>query len=266
MTRISRISFVVLALLASLSASRAQQTSDARVADLVNAGKLRFGLFLPQYVIDPATGHPKSAWVEVARALAGHIGVELVLLEHPTPPKAIECLKAGQCDAIFLPRDDRAAAVADFSHPYMQFEYTLLVPAQSSIRHFADADRSGVRIAAVRNHASTNALAPLLKQAHLLYADTPDPTFALLRDGQTDAMASVRGNLLGYAPKLAGSRVLEDYYGANINRIAIAKGNSGRLAYINEFVEHAKASGLVQRAIDRAGPAGLTVAPAGDSN
>jgi hypothetical protein len=74
----------------------------------------------------------------------------------------------------------------------MQFEYTLLVPAGSSIRRFSDADRGGVRIAAVRNHASTNALTPLLKQAQLVYADTPDPTFGLLRDGQADVMASVR--------------------------------------------------------------------------
>jgi ABC-type amino acid transport substrate-binding protein len=80
---------------------------------------------------------------EVARALAGRIGVELVLLEHPPPPTAIECLRAGACDAIFLPRDDRAAGVADFSTPYMQFEYTLLVPAGSSIRRFSDVDRGG---------------------------------------------------------------------------------------------------------------------------
>src|SRR3954453_3912431 len=103
----------------------------------------------------------KSAWGPVARAFAERIGVELVLLEKPTSSKVIECLKAGECDAIFLPRDDRAAGVADFSAPYMQFEYTLLVPAGSSIRRFSDADRGGVRIAAVRNHASTNALIPL---------------------------------------------------------------------------------------------------------
>src|SRR5215831_19011351 len=199
MIRICKVSFVLLALLASAATTRAQQTPDARVADMVRAGKLRVGLFPPQYVKDPATGELKSAWVEVARALAGRIGVELVLLEHLTPPKAIECLKAGACDAIFLPRDDRAAAVADFSAPYMQFEYTFLVPAGSSIRRFADADRSGVRIAAVRNHASTNALIPLLKQAQLVYADTPDPTSNLLRDGQADVMASVRGTLLGYS-------------------------------------------------------------------
>ena len=129
----------------------------------------------------------------------------------------------------------------------MQFEYTLLVPAGSSIRRFSDADRGGVRIAAVRNHASTNALIPLLKQAHLVYADTPDPTFGLLRDRQADAMASVRGTLLDYSAQSPGWRVLDHRYGANINRIAITKGNVRWLAYINEFVEEAKASGLVQR-------------------
>jgi polar amino acid transport system substrate-binding protein len=266
MTAILRISLALLALLASVITTQAQQGPDARIADLVKTGKLRVGLFVPQFVKDPATGELKGAFVEVARALAGRIGVELVLLEHPTPPKAIECLKEGLCDAIFLPRDDRAAAVADFSAPYMQFEYTLLVPPGSSINRFADADRAGAKIAAVRNHASTNALIPVLKMAQLVYADTPDPTFSLLRDGQADAMASVRSTLLPYSARLAGSRVLDDHYGANINRMVIAKGNPGRLAYINEFIEEAKASGLVQRAIDRVGPAGARVSPAGDSN
>ena len=107
----------------------AQQASDPRVADLVQSGKLRVGIFPPQYVKDTTTGEPKSAWVEVARALAARIGVELVLVEHPTPIKDIECLKAGACDVIFLPLDERAADIGDFSSPYMQFEYTLLVPA-----------------------------------------------------------------------------------------------------------------------------------------
>ena len=145
----------------------------------------------------------------------------------------------------------------------MQFEYTFLVPAASSIRHFADVDRAGVRIAAVRNHASTNALIPLLKQVELVYAETPDATFNLFRDGEANVMASVRPTLLDYSAQLPGSRVLADHYGANLNRIAILKGNPGRLAYINEFVEEAKA--LVQKVIDTAGPRGLTVAPPGDS-
>lgn len=104
-----KMSLVLSALLASVWTANAQQSLDIRVADLVKVGKLRIGLFPPQYVKDAATSELKSAWVEVARALAAHIGVQLVLLEHPTPPKDIECLKAGACDVIFLPFDDRAA-------------------------------------------------------------------------------------------------------------------------------------------------------------
>jgi len=43
--------------------------------------------------------------------------------------------------------------------------------------------------------------------------------------------------------------------------MAVPKGQAGRLAYISEFIEEAKASGLVQRAIERAGHAGSQVAP-----
>jgi polar amino acid transport system substrate-binding protein len=266
MLRTLKIGLVLTGLLASMGMADAQQTRDARVADLVQAGKIRVGLFVPQFIKDPATGELKGIWAEMAKALAARIGVQHVLLEHSTPPLAVECLKAGACDLLFLPFDARAANVGDFSPPIFQFDYTLLVPADSSIRSVADADRPGIRVAAVRNHASTMTLTPLLKQAELVYAETPDPTFDLLRTGQASAMASARPTLLDYSSRLPGSRVLDDRYGANINRMVIPKGKAGRLAYISEFVEEAKASGLVQKAIDRAGPRGAAVAPPRDKN
>jgi polar amino acid transport system substrate-binding protein len=58
------------------------------------------------------------------------------------------------------------------------------------------------------------------------------------------------------------SRVLADRFGVNRVGIAIPKGNAGRLSYFSEFVEQAKLSGLVQRAIERAGLRGVQVAPA----
>jgi polar amino acid transport system substrate-binding protein len=259
-----RVSLMLVALLVGATIANAQQVPDPRVADLVQAGKIRVGLFVPQYIKDPATGELKGVWSEIAQALAARIGVQVVLLEHPTPPKAVECLKAGACDLLFLPFDARAANVGDFSPPIFQFDYTLLVPAGSSIRSVADADRPGVRIAAVRNHASTMALSRLLTQAELVYAETPDPTFDLLRTGRAGAFASTRPTLLDYSTQLSGSRVLEDRYGANINRMVVPKGHAGRLAYVSEFVEEAKASGLVQKAIDRAGPRGVKVAPPGN--
>jgi hypothetical protein len=43
------------------------------------------------------------------------------------------------------------------------------------------------------------------------------------------------------------------------------RGQNERLAYISEFVEAAKSSGLVQRAIDRAGQPGYPVAAPGNA-
>jgi polar amino acid transport system substrate-binding protein len=258
------ISLVLSVLLASAGTAGAQQAPDQRVADLVQSGKIRVGLFLPQYIKDASTGELKSVWVESARALAARIGIPLVLVEHPTPPEAVACLKTGACDLLFLPFDDRSAGVGDFSPPIFQFDYTLLVPAASSIQRVADVDKSGVRIAAVRNHASTIELSRLLKQAQLAYAETPERTFELVRAGQADAMVSARPTLLTYSAQLPGSRVLEDRYGANINRMVVPKGKATWLAYVSEFVEEAKATGVVQKAIERAGPPGVTVSPPGD--
>jgi polar amino acid transport system substrate-binding protein len=157
--------------------------TDSRVADLVSAGKLRVGLFLPQY-IKGLDGLKTTLWIETARAYAARVGVPLVIVEHATPPEAIACLKAGSCDQLFLPLDARAAEIGDFSNPVFQFDYTLMMPAGSSIMKVADADRPGVRIAAVRNHASTNELVRKVKQAEFVYAETPEQTFALMRDGR----------------------------------------------------------------------------------
>jgi len=260
----NRLVPILIAFFLLPSLANAQTASDPRVADLLHAGKIRVGLFPPQYTKNAASGELGLVWAEIARALAARMRVPLVLVEKPTPPEAIACLKAAACDFLFLPLDERAASVGDFSHPIFQFDYTLLVPAGSSVRRIADADQPGLRIAAVRNHASTNELARQLRQAKLLYADTPAPTFDLLRTGQADVMASTRNALLQFSDQLTGSRVLEDRYGANINRIVVPKGKADWLAYVTEFVEDAKASGLVQKAIDSAGPRGVTVAPPGD--
>jgi len=241
------------------------QITDPRVADLVSAGKLRVGLFLPQYIKGP-DGLNTTAWIETARAYAARVGVPLVIVEHATPPEAIACLKGGNCDQLFLPLDARAAEIGDFSNPVFHVDYTLMVSAGSSIAKVADADRPGVRIAAVRNHASTNELMRQVKQAEFVYAETPEQTFALMRDGKADVMATTRLNLLEFSEKLLGARVLADRYGANINRMVVPKGKADRLAHVNEFVEEAKASGAVQQFIERGGSRGITVAPLGNWN
>jgi len=236
------------------------KANDPRVADLVQAGRLRVALFPPQYTKDPVSGRlqgagPGRVFLDVARALADRIGVQIELLDYQTPDEVMESLNSGVCDVSFM-GPERAGKVA-LSSPIVELDYTCLVPGDSSISHMADVDRPGVRIAAVRNHLSTLALGRMLKHAELVTAETPDATFALLRSGNLDAMGQVRPVLLSYSTKLPGSRVLEDRYGVNLVSIVMGTDQTGRLAYTNEFVEEAKPSGLVRRAIDDADLRGM---------
>jgi polar amino acid transport system substrate-binding protein len=217
---------------------------DLRVADLVRAGKIRIGVFPSfQFSKDSATGEPRALAIGIARALAARLGLSgVITLEHPTPPNVVECVKTGGCDMGFMLIDPARATDVDFTPPFVRSDFTSLLPAGSPLRSAMDADRPVLRIAVVRGHASTAALARLIKQASLVYADTYDFAVDLLRAGNADAFASIRELLLQYSARLSGSRVLEDSYQSNFAGIAVPKGHAGRLAFISAFLDEMKRS------------------------
>ena len=221
-----------------MAIAAAQQIPDPRVEDLVRAGRVRVALL---------GGVVRGIAMDLARAFAARLGIELLPVEYPTPAEVLESLKAGACDVGFLVIDPTRAAVVDFSPPYLEREFTYLVPAGSPIRSVADADQPGVRIAVVRTHASELALSRIVKRAELLRAESLDTAFHWLSAGNVDVLASAREDLAKYATQLPGSRVLADRYGASFSAMAVPKGHAGRLAYVSEFIAEAKASGLVQR-------------------
>jgi polar amino acid transport system substrate-binding protein len=240
--------------------------ADPRIADLVQAGKIRLAIFLPQYNKDPATGEIRGVGTgfvaaELARALAARMGVDLQILGYPTPAKAVEGLKARECDLAFLGIEPSRVAEVDFTPAVVQFDYTFLVPAGSTVAGVKDADQAGIRIAVVRNHASTMALTRIAKHAELIGSDLPDEAFDLLRSRKVHLFAAPREVLIDYAATLPGARVLDEAYGVNNIGVAVTKGTPGRLAYFSAFFDEAKASGLVRDAIDRGGLPTFRIAP-----
>lgn len=247
--------------------ANAQQAPDPRIADLVRSGKLRAGLGVvaPHWATkDSQTGELRGVAVDIARALATRLGVEMVAVEYPSPPKVLDGLKTGAWDVGFLAIDPVRAEVVDFSPPYLQIDATYLVPAGSSIHKLADADQPGIRIAVSAKSVEDIVLSGVLKRAELRRVETVGSGFELLRTGNVDVLAIPRPTAMLFSARLPGSRVLEDRFHTTSGAIAVPKGQSGRLAYISEFIENAKASGLVQGAIDRAGVRGVQVAPPGN--
>jgi polar amino acid transport system substrate-binding protein len=65
---------------------------------------------------------------------------------------------------------------------------------------------------------------------------------------------------------LSGSHVFEDSFATISFAAFVPKGHDGNLAYVGEFLEEAKASGLIKSFIERAGLRGMKVAPPARSN
>jgi polar amino acid transport system substrate-binding protein len=264
MMRIVLVAVLALAFGAS-GTSFAQQAPDSRVADLVQSGALRVGVGLGSLTTatrDPATGEVKGPALELGRALAARMGNQFVSVEYPRPGAVIDGLRAGAWDVSILIVDPVRAEQVDFSHPFMQTDLTYLVAAGSTIQNAGDADQQGIRIAVARGDTSDLYLTRVLKRAELVRTDSIAAAVELLRTGAVGAVALNRPSLIAQSAALPGSRVLSDGFADIYSAMAVPKGHDGRLAYINEFIEDAKASGLVNRMIETLALQGVRAAAA----
>jgi polar amino acid transport system substrate-binding protein len=242
----------------------AQHSPDPRVADLVQSGALRVGLGLGSSTTatrNPATGEVKGPALELGRALAARIGIQFVPVEYPRPGAVIDGLRANAWDISVLIVDPVRAEQVDFSNPFMQSDLTYLVAAGSTIQSVADADQSGMRIGVARGDTSDLHLTRTLKRAELVRTDSIAAAVELLRTGGANAVALNRPSLIAQSAALPGSRVLSDGFADIYSAMAVPKGHDGWLAYINEFIEDAKVSGLVNRMIETLAMQGVRVAP-----
>ena len=267
MMRLARTAILALALalvLGGSGTSFAQHSPDPRVGDLVQAGALRVGLGIGSLTTatrNPATGEVRGPALELGRALAARIGIPFVSVEYPRPGAVIDGLRANAWDVSILIVDPVRAEQVDFSNPFMQSDLTYLVAAGSTIQSVADADQPGMHIGVARGDTSDLYLTRTLKQAELVRTDSIAAAVELLRTGGVNAVALNRPSLIAQSATLAGSRVLSDGFADIYSALAVPKGHDGRLAYINEFIEEAKISGLVNRMIEALALQGVRAAP-----
>jgi polar amino acid transport system substrate-binding protein len=238
--------------------------SPSLISILAPTGKLRAGVNYGNPVLatrDPASGDPRGVAVDLARELGRRIGVPVELVGYEAAGKMVEGLQTGAWDVAFLAIDPGRASEISFTAPYMEIEGTYLVPAGSPLRAIADVDREGVRIAVSAKSAYDLFLGRNLQRARLVRAPNPDAAFGLLVAGEVEAVAGVRQPLAQNAGKLPGSRVLEGRFMAIQQALGMPKGGDAGREYLREFIEEVKASGLVARAIEKAGIRGVSVAP-----
>jgi polar amino acid transport system substrate-binding protein len=197
--------------------------------------------------------------VDLSRALAARLGVPVMLVEYRNAGAVVDGARSASWDIAFL-AVDAARAGMDFSPPYMEVDNAVLVPNSSAIRTLADIDRPGVRIAVPARSAPDLFLTRTLKHATLVRGETETLAFEMFRGGQADAIASGRHALLTLAGD-AAYRALDEPVLRVPHAIAVPNGRAEALKTVTRFLEEAKASGEIARAIERAGLQGVRVAP-----
>jgi polar amino acid transport system substrate-binding protein len=241
------------------------EVSSEVVAQLAPTGVLRAGINMSNFllVVDKtASGDPIGPSPSLALAIADAIGVPLKLVPFDTPSEVAAAAGKNIWDIGNIGAEPQRAKVMDFTAAYVEIQATYLVPPGSPIQSVDEVDRPGNRISVSKGSAYGLYLENNIKQAELLAVEGGDAAFDAFVNDNLEAYASLRPRLVTEVEKMPGSRILDGQFSAVQQAVGVNKGNDAAYAWVKDFVENAKSSGMVAGFIETHGVQGkLSVAP-----
>jgi polar amino acid transport system substrate-binding protein len=190
-------------------------------------------------------GQPDGVSPAMARALAKELGVELQLVPYPGPGDVADAATRNEWDIANIAFEAERSQTIQFSPAYCEIQASYLVPPGSPITHMDQVDAPGHRIAVKSRSAYDLWLTRHLKHATLVRADTLDGSFELFRDEQLEVLAGLRPKLLEQQALMPGSTLFEESFTAVQQSIGCASSDPAAIAYLADFVQRARESGLV---------------------
>ncbi|OLC79570.1 MAG: hypothetical protein AUH78_00260 [Gemmatimonadetes bacterium 13_1_40CM_4_69_8] len=215
---------------------------------------------------NPVTGALTGPGIDMSCKLAEGTHAQFVAIAYLGVPPLLVGLANGDWDAAFAFDQTLGPPGITAAIPHIGVDNTYLVSADAPFQKVADVDAPGVRISVAQGSSGDIYLGRTLKYATLVRTAATPQALDLLPTGQVDAFAGGRGpQVLAFIACCGGRLLPDNFLIANLALVVpdTATRHSGAgLQYINEFVDWAKTSGLVQEAIDRAQQGGTHVTPA----
>ena len=243
--------------------------STSIAASIVSAftptGRLRASINLGNPILanKDASGQPFGVSIDMARAFAQQLGVELELVVFDTAGKSVDAVKAEQADIGFFAIDPLRGDGIRFTAAYVLIEGAYLVKDASPLNDNAQVDIAGRRVMVGKGSAYDLYLTRELKAATIERAASSPAVVDTFLAEDADVAAGVKQQLEADAKRLGGLRllpgrfmVIQQAMGTPTSRGAEAA------AALATFVERQKASGFVAEALERHGIQGAAVAPA----
>ena len=206
---------------------------------------LRVGMDMkyPPFEMRDAQGQPAGVSVDLAHALAAHLGQPVEFFDQPFDGLTV-ALNSGSIDVIISSMTITPERNVDFSEPYLRTGLCLLVGAKSDIQSAADLDRPGRKVAVLKATTGHTWALANLKSAELLVLGQ-EPAAALeVSQGKADAfiydqMSTLR-NQLKYADT---TRAILKPFKEEGWGIAIKKGRPELVQKVNAFLQSYRAAG-----------------------
>jgi putative glutamine transport system substrate-binding protein len=234
---------------ATPNAEAPKATGSKTLEDIQKRGKLVVGVKFDTKLFglkDPGSGKVEGFDIDMAKALAKKIlGDETKLeLKEVTSKTRIPLLKNGDIDMIIATMtitEERKQEV-EFSDVYFKAGQSLLVKKGSPITGVADV-KKGVKVLAVKGSTSTDNIRKKSPEATVLEFENYQDAFTALKAGQGDALTTDNAILYGMVKQdpnyqVVGGTFTDEPYG-----MAIRKGDTGYVTYVNDFLKAMKASG-----------------------
>jgi polar amino acid transport system substrate-binding protein len=235
------------------------------IAELAPTGVLRAGINLSNFLLvtgRSASGDPEGVAPDMAKAVADRLGVPVRYVPFAKPGLLADAVDDNVWDIGLIGAEPQRAEKIAFTAAYTEIEATYLVPAGSKITAINQVDRPGIRIAVGARSAYDLWLERNIKHATVLRVEGGSAALAKFRDEGLDVLAGLPPALLTEVETLPGARILDGQFTAVQQAIGTQKRNAAGAAFLRDFVEEAKASGLVARLIEQHKVRGLSVAPA----
>ncbi len=238
------------------------------LAALAPAGTLRVALNAGNAALtqrDAASGEVGGVAAALARRLAEVLALPLQLVVYEAAGLVMAGLERGEWDLGFLAVDPVRAERLAFTPAYVQIAACYLVRADSPLRHPAQVDAPGHRVAVGRGAAYDLHLTRTLQQARIERWSTAAEAFAAFENEGLDAAAGVRRVVSRYAEGRPQLRVMDEDFLAIDQALCLPRRAEvdlqPALAWLHAFVEDAKRSGFVAEALAASGVADANVAP-----
>jgi polar amino acid transport system substrate-binding protein len=235
------------------------------IAAFTTTGKLRAAINLGNPVLagkNPTTGEPYGVSVDLARAFAKRLGVNLELVVFDSAAKSVEAVTNERADIGFFAVDPVRGANIAYTAPYVLIEGCYLVRQVSPIRSNDDVDCAGNRVAAGTGSAYDLYLTRELKHARIVRAPTSPSVVDTFLEQGLEVAAGVKQQLEADAQRIPGLRLLDGRFMVIQQAMGTARTRGHEASRcLGEFVEEMKASGFVAQALRSHRIDGASVAP-----